>query len=217
MKFPILLPNIFNHPFTYESDLNLKVGDYVVVPFGKSKITGVVWDEFEKKNNKNFKLKSVLKKLNVTPLKKTTIKFLNWFAEYNIIPKGMALKLVLLSSNAIERFDKDVYKIFDSSIKINSIKLSEEQKKSLQKMNVSNEKFRVHVLQGTTGSGKTIVYFSALKDIIKKGFQGLILLPEIGLTGQFEKKFIEFFGITPAVWHSGISKKKKGSYLEWGR
>ena len=63
MKVPILLPNIFNHPFTYESDLNLKVGDYVVVPFGKSKITGVVWNEFEKKNNRNFKLKSILKKL----------------------------------------------------------------------------------------------------------------------------------------------------------
>ena len=214
MKVPILLPNIFNHPFTYESDINLKLGDYVVVPFGKSKITGVVWDEFEKKNNKNFKIKTVLKKLNVSPLKKTTIKFLNWFAEYNIIPKGMALKLVLLSSNAIERLDKDTYKIFDSNIKINSIKLSEEQKKSLQKMNISNEKFRVHVLQGTTGSGKTVVYFSALKNIIKKDLQGLILLPEIGLTGQFEKKFIEFFGITPAVWHSGISKKK-GSYLEW--
>ena len=209
MKVPILLPNIFNHPFTYESNINLKVGDYVVVPFGKAKITGVVWDEFEKENNKNFKIKSVLRKLNVSPLKKTTIKFLNWFAQYNIIPKGMALKLVLLSSNAIERLDKDSFKIFDSNTKINSIKLSEEQKKSLQKMNISNEKFRVHVLQGTTGSGKTIVYFSALKNIIKKGLQGLILLPEIGLTGQFEKKFIEFFGITPAVWHSGISKKKK--------
>jgi len=49
MKVPILLPNIFNYPFTYESDINLKVGDYVIVPFGKSKITGVVWDEFEKK------------------------------------------------------------------------------------------------------------------------------------------------------------------------
>ena len=82
-------------------------------------------------------------------------------------------------------------------------------------MNIYNEKFRVHVLQGTTGSGKTIVYFSALKEIIKKGFQGLILLPEIGLTSQFEKKFIEFFGIKPAVWHSGISKKKKRNYLEW--
>ena len=76
-------------------------------------------------------------------------------------------------------------------------------------MNNSNNSFRVHVLQGTTGSGKTIVYFEALKDIINKGFQGLILLPEIGLTGQFEKKFVEFFGFTPAIWHSGISNKKK--------
>ena len=46
MKVPILLPNIFNHAFTYESDIDLKVGDYVEVPFGKSTITGVVWDEF---------------------------------------------------------------------------------------------------------------------------------------------------------------------------
>jgi primosomal protein N' (replication factor Y) len=209
MIVPILLPNIFNHPFTYESDINLKVGDYVVVPFGKSKITGIVWDEFEKKNNRNFKIKKVLKKLDVTPLKKTTIKFLNWFSEYNIIPKGMALKLVLLSSNAVEKIQKDAYKIFDTNIKKNSIELSDEQKKSLKKMNVSNQKFRVHVLQGTTGSGKTMVYFEALKDIINKGFQGLILLPEIGLIGQFEKKFIEFFSFTPAVWHSGITKKRK--------
>ena len=209
MKVPILLPNIFNHPFTYESNLNLKVGDYVVVPFGKSKITGVVWDEFEKKNNRNFKVKNVLKKLDVTPLKKTTIKFLNWFSEYNIIPKGMSLKLVLLSSNAIEKLSKDTYKNFDFTIKDNSIKLSEEQKKSLKKMNISNQKFRVHVLQGTTGSGKTMVYFEALKEIINKGLQGLILLPEIGLTGQFEKKFLEFFGFKPAVWHSGVTKKTK--------
>ena len=209
MKFPILLPNIFNYPFTYESDLNLKVGDYVVVPFGKSKITGVVWNEFEKKNNKNFKLKTILRRLDVIPLKETTIKFLNWFAEYNIIPKGMALKLLLLSSEPIAKFQKDIFKTFNSNIKTKIIKLSEEQKKTLKKMNISNNKFRVHVLQGTTGSGKTIVYFSALEEIISKGFQGLILLPEIGLTSQFEKKFFEFFGNKPAIWHSGISKKRK--------
>ena len=209
MKVPILLPNIFNHPFTYKTDLNLKVGDYVVVPFGKSKITGVVWDDFEKKNTRSFKVKSVLKKLDVLPLKKNTIKFLNWFSEYNIIPKGMALKLVLLSSNAVEKLSKETYKNYEAIVKNNSFKLSEEQKKSLKKMNILNQKFRVHVLQGTTGSGKTMVYFEALKEIINKGFQGLILLPEIGLTGQFENKFLDFFGFTPAVWHSGISKKKK--------
>ena len=31
MKYPVLIPNIFNFPFTYESDLDLKVGDYVYV------------------------------------------------------------------------------------------------------------------------------------------------------------------------------------------
>ena len=75
MKYPILLPNIFNYPFTYESSISLKMGDYVVVPFGKSKITGVVWDEFEKNNNKNFKTKNVIKKLDITPLKKKYYKF----------------------------------------------------------------------------------------------------------------------------------------------
>ena len=209
MKYPILVPNIFNHPFTYESSLKLKVGDYVMVPFGKSKITGVVWDEFEKNNNKNFKTKNIIKKLDVTPLKKNTINFLNWFAKYNLIPKGMALKLVLLTSNAVENKETQLYQIFDSKIKQTLIKLSSDQNKSLKKMNASNKKFRVHVLQGTTGSGKTLVYFEALKPLIVKGFQGLILLPEIGLTSQFEQKFLEYFGFKPAVWHSGISKKKK--------
>ncbi len=134
---------------------------------------------------------------------------MNWFSQYNLIPKGMALKLTLLSSSVIEKMTNEKYKNFLIKKKNHSIKLSVEQKKSLILMNKYNDKFRVHVLQGTTGSGKTIVYFEALKNIINKGLQCLILLPEIGLTGQFEQKFFEFFGFMPAVWHSGISKKKK--------
>ena len=61
MKVPILIPNIFNHPFTYDSDLKLKVGDYVVVPFGKSELTGVVWDDFEKKTIKILQLRKFQK------------------------------------------------------------------------------------------------------------------------------------------------------------
>jgi primosomal protein N' (replication factor Y) len=68
MKYPILLPNIFDHPFTYESDIKLKIGDFVIVPFGKSKITGVVWDEFEKNDKKTFKIKKVLKRLEILDL-----------------------------------------------------------------------------------------------------------------------------------------------------
>ena len=51
MKYPVLIPNIFDHPFTYESSLKLKTGEYVDVPFGRKTITGVVWDQFEKNGN----------------------------------------------------------------------------------------------------------------------------------------------------------------------
>ena len=210
MKVPILLPNIFNHPFTYESsNLDLKIGDYVIVPFGKSKITGVVWNEFEKNKKKKYLIKKVIQKLKIPSLKNNTIKFLNWFSEYNMVPKGMTLKLLLLSSNVVEKFPEKNYLIYKGKLKDNNIKLSQKQKQSLKKMNISNDKFRVHVLQGTTGSGKTMVYFEALKQLIIKGFQGLIMLPEIGLTGQFEKKFVEYFGFNPAIWHSGVTKKNK--------
>ena len=56
MKFPILLPNIFDHPFTYKSHLKLKIGDFVEVPFGKTKVVGVVWDDFQKDISKKWNL-----------------------------------------------------------------------------------------------------------------------------------------------------------------
>jgi len=209
MRVPILIPNIFNYPFTYDTEIKLKLGDYVEVPFGKSKAIGVVWDEFEKNKNKNYAIKQVIKKFEIPSLNKNTMKFLNWFSEYNMIPKGMALKLVLLSSKVIEELPKKNYKNFNHKFKKQEFELTLHQKENLKKMNFSNQKFKVHVLQGVTGSGKTIVYFEALRKILNNGFQGLILLPEIGLTGQFEKKFIEFFGFRPAIWHSGITKKNR--------
>ena len=181
MKIPILLPNIFNHPFTYDSsNLNLKIGDYVEVPFGKSNKIGVVWDELEKKSNKNFSIKNVSRKLKIPSLNKKTIKFINWFSEYNMAPKGMSLKLHLLSGEGIEAQKEKDYQKYNLITKAEKFKLSNEQKDSLKELIKNDNKFRVHVLQGTTGSGKTIVYFNALKKKIDQGFQGLILLPEIG-------------------------------------
>ena len=210
MKVPILIPNIFNHPFTYESgNIDLKIGDFVLIPFGKSKLTGVVWDEFEKENKKKFVLKKIISKLNVSSLNKETISFLNWFSKYNLIPRGMALKLLLLGGEAIEYVNFKEFNKFKYKNKNKIFSLSEEQRLALKNLNNENDKFRVHVLQGTTGSGKTIVYFESLKKIIKKGFQGLIMLPEIGLTSQFQEKFEQFFGFTPAIWHSKVTKKNK--------
>ena len=209
MKIPVLIPNIFNHPFTYETDLNLGIGDYVMVPFGKSSLTGIVWDHFEKQNNKNFLTKKISSRLDINPLSKKTINFLNWFSDYNLIPKGMSLKLHLLSGEAIVNFKKNEYKKFNEILPSINYQLNESQKKTYLEVSRLNEKFNVHLLQGATGSGKTLVYFNLIKDKIDQHKQALILLPEIGLTSEFEKKFIDFFGFKPAIWHSGITKKNK--------
>ena len=62
MKKPVLIPNIFDHPFTYETDIKLESGEYVIVPFGKTKAQGVVWNEFEQSQKKKFKTKKIFKK-----------------------------------------------------------------------------------------------------------------------------------------------------------
>jgi len=210
MKIPILLPNIFNHPFTYKTtESNLKLGDYVEVPFGKNKKIGIVWDEFEKNTKKKYLIKNIIRKLEIPSINSETIKFLKWFSEYNLVPIGMSLKLHLLSNEAIEiQNNKEIQK-YNTFKKPNEIKLSDEQMKAVNEITKNDNEFRVHVIQGTTGSGKTIVYFNSLKKKICEGFQGLILLPEIGLTGEFQKKFKEFFGFEAAIWHSSITKKNK--------
>ena len=209
MKVPILLPKIFNHPFTYETNLKLRLGDYVEVPFGKTKTVGVVWDEFEKNTEKKFQTKKIIKKLKVPNLTKKMVNFINWFAEYNVIPKGMALKLSLLNNSNLEEFPKNELQNYSINLKKKIFNLTKTQKDSLKKIEKKSNEFRVHVVQGVTGSGKTIVYFHAIKKILDKSRQCLILLPEIGLISQFEKKFTEFFGFYPAIWHSGISQKNR--------
>ena len=209
MKYPILLPNIFDYPFTYESESKLNIGDYVNVPFGSKTITGVVWDKFEENNNKNFKIKSIKERLNILSLKKQTINFFNWFSYYNLIPLGMTLKLHFLSGKAIEMQKKEEYQRYSKKFGKNQFNLSNEQIKAYKEIIKKDDKFRVHLLQGTTGSGKTIVYFNSIKKILDQGKQSLILLPEIGLTGQFEKKFRNFFGFEAPIWHSKITPKMK--------
>lgn len=69
---------------------------------------------------------------------------------------------------------------------------------------VEAECFDAILLDGVTGSGKTLVYFEAIAAALKAGKQALVLLPEIALTHQILERFAERFGAEPAAWHSGL-------------
>jgi primosomal protein N' (replication factor Y) len=210
MKIPVLFPKIFNHPFTYKSEISesLNSGDFVKAPFGSTEITGVVWPH-EQTTDKKFKIKKISKKINVKNLNSSMIEFISWFSKYNLVPLGMSLRMCLLNKDVVEKtFNKefDKFKIISHD---NKFMLNEEQKKSLSFIRDIGNNYNVTVLEGITGSGKTLVYFKRIKDIIDKGDQALILLPEIALTNQFSRRFKEFFGTEPAIWHSATTKKNK--------
>ena len=65
MEVPVLLPKVFNHPFTYiynsQKIKKLDQGDFVIVPFGKKKEIGVIWDKI-KSTQKKIKLRQIEKK-----------------------------------------------------------------------------------------------------------------------------------------------------------
>lgn len=207
MKVPVLIPRIFDYPHTYLSGKfdKLKPGSIVLVPFGSKKEIGVIWDKQEK-TNKIFKLKNVLEKKSIS-LNENLIKFINWFSVYNLAPKGMVLKMCLGDKSF---FSKNSNFIDDTKIKKkNKFNLNPEQKRCLDDINGFGNKFNVTLLQGVTGSGKTIVYFEKIKQNLMQGKQSLVLLPEIFLTNQFEQRFEDYFGFKPSIWHSKITKKNK--------
>ena len=210
MKTSILLPNIFDHPFTYKytSIAPLKLGDFVKVQFGTKEYTGIVWDT-EHPINKKIKIKKITKKIDIQSMNPKLIKFITWFSKYNIIPLGLAFKMTLLSKNVVEKKINNNFIKYKNKKKIKRFKLNLEQKNCLSDLKKYGNKYNVTVLQGVTGSGKTLVYFERIKEIINKNSQALIMLPEIALTEQFSKRFRDFFGTEPAIWHSKTSIKNK--------
>ena len=205
MKAQVLLPKVFNFPFTYYSKVEVKVGDLVEVPFGTKKEIGVVWKS-NYREPQNIKIKNIEKKLEYS-LNRKFVDFIEWFSSYNMVPIGLVLKM------AIGGIDKFI-KIKDNftnvkKTKTKNFKLNEEQNSALRFLEKNENNFEVSVLQGTTGSGKTLVYFERIKKIINKDSQALVLLPEIFLTNEFKSRFEEFFGFEPAIWHSKITPKQK--------
>ena len=205
MKSQVMLPKIFNFPFTYNSKCASKIGDLVEVPFGSKKEIGVIW----KKNYsepKNIKIKNIKKKTGYS-INNNLVDFIEWFSSYNMVPIGLVLKMVIGGTNKFIKIKDDSIK--EKKTKTTSYRLNQEQLKALNFLEKVNNKFDVSVLQGTTGSGKTLVYFERIKKIIKKNNQALVLLPEIFLTNEFKSRFEDFFGFEPAIWHSKITPKQK--------
>ena len=75
--------------------------------------------------------------------------------------------------------------------------------------------FKPHLLYGVTGSGKTAVYFAAMKRVLDAGNASLLLVPEIGLTPAMAGQMHAAFGGEVALLHSQLSPDERAE--QWHR
>ena len=76
---------------------------------------------------------------------------------------------------------------------------------------------RVSLIHGITGSGKTEVYIAIIEEIVKRGRQAIMLIPEISLTYQTLMRFYRHFGDRVSVMNSTLSESEKSDQFERAR
>ncbi|KEO55714.1 primosomal protein N' [Thalassospira permensis] len=99
----------------------------------------------------------------------------------------------------------------DPDLDIERPHLSEAQERAADMLcaKVAGDGFSVTLLDGVTGSGKTEVYFEAIRTALEAGRQVVVLLPEIALSAQWLQRFRDRFGVEPALWHSEVGQARR--------
>ena len=90
----IPLPLAKSYNYSVPENLKLEAGDFVKVPLGSREVVGVVWKKSDKKPDAS-KIKSVISRLEVTPLPTTLRKFVDWLASYSVTPPGAVLRMAM--------------------------------------------------------------------------------------------------------------------------
>jgi len=77
----------------------------------------------------------------------------------------------------------------------------------------NKQEYQTFLLNGVTGSGKTLIYIELLKTVLAAGKTAIVLVPEIALTPQTAARFREHFHHEITILHSAMSNQEK--YDAW--
>ncbi len=90
-----------------------------------------------------------------------------------------------------------------------SLPLTKEQKKVLEEIYGHFNDDKIILLHGVTGSGKTEIYVSMIKEVVHAGGEVLMLMPEIALTTHMVMRLRRIFGNDMNVFHSRYSNNER--------
>lgn len=183
------------------------------VPFGRRKLVGILLETAANSEVEGARLKPALEILDEEPVfTPTVLDLCRWAADYYHHPLGevfaTALPTKLRDGRALTpaRRRKTTEKIQEPDT---AHSLNPEQSAAHAQIFAALENFQVLLLEGVTGSGKTEVYLQAIAEVVARGQQALVLVPEIGLTPQFVARFRARLGNQLALAHSGLAEGER--------
>ena len=205
-----------------------EIGHVVEVPFARSEAVGLVIKVSDHSDFEIEKLKSVHRLAPLPPLDPASLQLMNFASQYYVHALGETiLPTIPQMWKKAENWENIPKKLEIAKQKkskaanlvaeglITEAQLNPDQKNALRELLADGKKedqFRAILLQGQTGSGKTAVFLNWLASILKdENAQVLLLVPEINLTPQLERRVRAYFPDRQmAVLHSGVSEKKRG-------
>jgi primosomal protein N' (replication factor Y) (superfamily II helicase) len=206
-----------------------QVGQIIEVPFGRGKEIGIVIKVSAHSEYQIDKIKYVDRLSPLPPLDAGLLRLMNFASQYYVYTLGETiLPTIPQMWKKADAWEKNVDKLNKAPKKerleaaaplkeglIGIDQFNTEQKKAFSALvdgKQSQRQFRAILLQGQTGSGKTAVFLNWISSILEEAdAQVLLLVPEINLTPQLERRVRAYFPEkTMAVLHSGVTEKKRG-------
>ena len=224
--YQVAAPRFLNHPLVYSSEEKLNLGRVVSVNIRGKDEVGVILDECS--HPPKFKVKPISYSFDQTvypPISSQRIRWLKWMSYYYQYSIGLVASHCLppktgktkTSSYLEQNPAGGEQDLFSAILKAKKPKLTLCQEQCLKEIGNCNKKgFRVHLLHGVTGSGKTEVFFRLIEPAILQSKSVLVLVPEIALTPQHLKRFSDRFPGLAVGFHSAMTpaeKRKKWSML----
>lgn len=204
------LPN----PLTYEipeelrSDPGLRRGQSVLVPLGRRKVAGLLLGPGKEAGR--FALKNIIAINSDRPhLSEPFTQWLEWLSRYYLHPVGAVIESVFPPlDRTLKRRKSHKSPITPRVLSDSPPQLTQEQNQVINRIQ-SHLGFQTHLVHGVTGSGKTEIYMHLLQNVVARGKQGIVLVPEISLTPQLVERFARRLGDAVAVIHSHLTPREK--------
>ncbi|MDR1332835.1 MAG: primosomal protein N' [Holosporales bacterium] len=195
-----------NGSYSYSHDDVLPIGQLVIVDFRNSCIVGIIVG-VDDNGHDNFKGK--IKRIDsILPygILKEYVELAQFITEYYFSRLGSVFKSIIpFAVDLILSAEKNGRG--HQTCKPQKVELNSEQTDAVMALKKFKDTFRVSLLHGLTGSGKTEVFLEFLKDMLDR--QILIMVPEIALSRELAQKVAARLEVDVFIWHNSISKVKK--------